>query len=219
MGGCCDPSCAVRKRGEKNAAGCGLLVASILHHFTARLPQVPQLRRQDQIPKTFYLRQDIWELWPTRSSLIHCASSLKQAKTWYSGWCFSSVLLQRQWEQLRCWQSDSFSEHMQKQGLGLGFGLTVLPWLHSPGLQSHYCWILSGSHLERRHSGSGCTAWLEKCWWPAMNGCPKPCIHLRGDITTDGLIKLILLRVLLAIYRKTIIISLVIVFVLCLTYK
>lgn len=96
--------------------------------------------------------------------------------------------------------------------------LMVLPWLHSPGLQSHYCWIPSGSHLERRHSGSGCTAWLEKCWWPAMNGCPKPCIHLRGDITTDGLSKLILLRVLLVIYRKTIINSLVIVFVLCLTY-
>lgn len=62
MGGCRNPSCAVRKRGEKHAAGCGLLVASVLHNLTARLPQVPELRRQNQIPKKFCLSNDIWEL-------------------------------------------------------------------------------------------------------------------------------------------------------------
>lgn len=56
MGGCRDPSCAVRKRGEKHAAGRGLLVASVLHHLTARLPQVPQLRRQDQISQNILLQ-------------------------------------------------------------------------------------------------------------------------------------------------------------------
>lgn len=48
MGGCRDPNCAVSKRGEERAAGCGLLVTSVLHNFTARLPQVPELGTHDQ---------------------------------------------------------------------------------------------------------------------------------------------------------------------------
>lgn len=57
MGRRCNPSCAVRRQGEKHAAGCGLLVASVLHNFTARLPQVPELTRH-QIPKNSAL----WEV-------------------------------------------------------------------------------------------------------------------------------------------------------------
>lgn len=53
----------------------------------------------------------------------------------------------------------------------------VSPWLHSPGLQSRCCWTLSSFHLEKRHSGSECIAWPEKCWSPAMHGCPTPCTH------------------------------------------
>lgn len=37
VGGCCYPSSATRRHGEKHAAGCGLKVASVFHYFTAWL--------------------------------------------------------------------------------------------------------------------------------------------------------------------------------------
>lgn len=49
MGGCRDPNCAVSKRGEERAAGCGLLVTSVLHNLTAGLPQVPELGTHEPI--------------------------------------------------------------------------------------------------------------------------------------------------------------------------
>lgn len=49
MGGGGDPDGAVSKRGEEHGAGCGLLVPSVLHNFTAGLPQVPELRAHGRI--------------------------------------------------------------------------------------------------------------------------------------------------------------------------
>ncbi len=49
MGGCYYPCCATRGRRQKHTAGCGLQVSSVLHNFTARLTQVPELTTQTQL--------------------------------------------------------------------------------------------------------------------------------------------------------------------------
>lgn len=186
MGGCRDPSCAVSKRGEEHAAGCGLLVTSVLHNFTARLPQVPELgthnrktvclyrntfqRSTARLSRSCFIRWPTWSRTPSVSSykeaqrILYCLVFL----------CWTTVImtLLTGWFILwTCVQATS---------------LTLSPWPHSPGLQSRYCWIASSSHLETRHSGSGCTAWPGKCWWPATNGCPTPCTHSRWDSMQDG---------------------------------
>lgn len=53
----------------------------------------------------------------------------------------------------------------------------VSPWPHSPAPRSRCCWTPSSCRLEKRGSGSGCTAWLGKCWSPAKPGCPTPWNH------------------------------------------
>lgn len=58
MGGCGYPSCAIRSHRQKHAAGCGLKVASVLHNFTARLAQIPELMTQTQI----HCEQNVIEL-------------------------------------------------------------------------------------------------------------------------------------------------------------
>lgn len=49
MGGRCYLSCATRRRRQKHTAGCGLVMASVLHNLTARLTQVPELVTQTQL--------------------------------------------------------------------------------------------------------------------------------------------------------------------------
>ena len=48
MGGCCYLSGATRRHRQEHTAGCGLEVASVLHNFTARLTEVPELITQTQ---------------------------------------------------------------------------------------------------------------------------------------------------------------------------
>lgn len=52
MGGCGYPRCTIRSHRQEHAAGCGLKVASVLHNFTARLAQIPELMTQKHCEQT-----------------------------------------------------------------------------------------------------------------------------------------------------------------------
>lgn len=60
---------------------------------------------------------------------------------------------------------------------------TFSPWPRSLDPQSRCCWTPGSCHLEKRRSGSGCTAWLGKCWSPATPGCPTLWNHTNVNQT------------------------------------